>query len=329
VRVDARTVPVFPFDGQTGSGPGPHRHPYDEVQFIPGALAGHGQRAHLFWMIRESPLDARPAPWLCLIGILAWSWAFYGAAIMSGRPWLEFPASFLVAVGGLGPIIIPALLISTGRWDASLDSSVGSFFRRALNPRTVPVRWYAAVLVVVLVLYVSPLVLDRDGIERRLVEGGPMAFLLVGLAFGALEEPGWRGYAQEGLQRELSVGAASLIIGIVWAVWHIPLFFIEGTYQWHLGVGTPAFWSFLAVLVATAPVFAWLYNGAGNATFAPVIAHGLGNVVGEITADPTPWASALVTAAAGVVALLWIRWSGRSQRLSLLDPYGRHQGPGL
>jgi uncharacterized protein len=219
---------------------------------------------------------------------------------------------------------------SGGRWDASLDSSVGSFFRRALNPRTVPVRWYAAVLVVVLVLYVSPLVLDRDGIERRLIEGGPMAFLLVGLAFGALEEPGWRGYAQEGLQRELSVGAASLIIGIVWAVWHIPLFFIEGTYQWHLGVGTPAFWSFLAVLVATAPVFAWLYNGAGNATFAPVLAHGLGNVVGEITADPTPWASALVATAAGVVALLWMRrWSGRSQRLSLLDPYGRHQGPGL
>jgi uncharacterized protein len=133
---------------------------------------------------------------------------------------------------------------------------------------------------------------------------GPISFLLVGFIFGALEEPGWRGHAQEGLQRRVPAGAASLIIGVVWAVWHVPLFFIEGIYQANLGAGTAAFWSFLLVLVATAPVYAWLFNGAGKATFAPVLAHGLGNVIGEITPEPSPWTSAVVTCVAGAVALL-------------------------
>jgi uncharacterized membrane protein YeaQ/YmgE (transglycosylase-associated protein family) len=102
-----------------------------------------------------------------------------------------------------------------------------------------------------------------------------------------------------------------------------------GSHQANLGAGTAAFWSFLVVLVATAPVYAWLYNGAGKATFTPVLAHGLGNVIGETTVDASPWTSAIVTCAAGAVALLWmwrlVRRRGNGSR-HVPDPVKRASG---
>lgn len=67
----------------------------------------------------------------------------------------------------------------------------------------------------------------------------------------------WCGYAQEGLQRRMPVVAASLVIGAVWSAWHLPLFLLEGTYQYDLGIGTAGFWAFQAGPVVLAVVYGW------------------------------------------------------------------------
>lgn len=121
--------------------------------------------------------------------------------------------------------------------------------------------------------------------EEGLIDRGPVLFLFIGAVFGGLEEIGWRGYAQESLQRRFSVLTASLIIGIFWAFWHLPLFFMQGTYQEGLGVGTTAFWAFNAAIIVGSPIYAWLYNRSGKIIFAAVFYHALGNVMGEIITD--------------------------------------------
>jgi len=121
-----------------------------------------------------------------------------------------------------------------------------------------------------------------------LIETGPLLFFLIGFFIGALEEIGWRGYAQEALQRRISVVWASLVIGIFWALWHLPLFFLPGSYQAGLGVGTPAFWGFNLAIVVGSPLYAWFYNVSGRSVFAPLLFHGLGNVAGEIFVDAAP-----------------------------------------
>lgn len=75
-----------------------------------------------------------------------------------------------------------------------------------------------------------------EGISQLLI----LPMLIFWLFFGPVpEEPGWRGYALDGLQSRHSALVSSLIVGIVWLAWHLPLFFIEGTWQAeHLGVGT-------------------------------------------------------------------------------------------
>lgn len=56
-------------------------------------------------------------------------------------------------------------------------------------------------------------------------------FLLIFITQGLPEEYGWRGYALDPLQSRFSALTASLILGAIWALWHLPLFFIEGTTQ--------------------------------------------------------------------------------------------------
>lgn len=251
----------------------------------------------------------RPAPWLYLFGVIAWTWTFVGAAAFSGRSWLEFPAVILSLVGLAGPIVVPLLLIAAGRWDGRLDASPLAFLGRSLDPRTLPGRWYLWIIGLVLILALAPLAPDPSALQSRgLIEAGPAAFLVVGL-LGALEEPGWRGYAQEGLQRRLPVVVAGLVIGVFWALWHLPLFFIEGTYQQGLGVGTAAFWGFNLAIIAGSPLYAWLYNASGRVVFAAALYHGLGNIARELVPDASWVAEVGVEAAMALVVTVaaW-RW---------------------
>jgi membrane protease YdiL (CAAX protease family) len=75
---------------------------------------------------------------------------------------------------------------------------------------------------------------------------GIVRFAMFTLVFGPLpEELAWRGYALDRLQMRWNALMSSLMLEGVWTVWHLPLFFIKGSYQHGLGVGTLGFWLFM------------------------------------------------------------------------------------
>jgi hypothetical protein len=55
------SVSVFLFHGKPGSGPGPHRHPYDEIQFIREGRGVDSKRQDLRGQRLETSLSSRPA----------------------------------------------------------------------------------------------------------------------------------------------------------------------------------------------------------------------------------------------------------------------------
>jgi uncharacterized protein len=250
----------------------------------------------------------RPAPWLFLFGVLAWTWSLLGIAALIRGDLFAFPNVILYALGGLGPVIVPGMLIWLGYWDKSLDRNGWAFYRRAFNPRTLTWYWALIILGMALVLAIGPVLLDWSVLhEQGLFDTGPEIFLLIGFIFGALEEPGWRGYAQEALQRRMPIFWASLVVGIFWALWHLPLFFIGGTYQAGLGIGSPAFWSFILAVIVGNPVYAWVYNAFGRVIFAPLLYHGLGNLFRELVPDVANIAEVGVEAALSLIVIL-IAW---------------------
>jgi membrane protease YdiL (CAAX protease family) len=91
-------------------------------------------------------------------------------------------------------------------------------------------------------------------------------FPLVFLVGGPLgEEFGWCGYALPVMQKHINWRTAGLVLGVIWAFWHLPLFFIVDTAQSHL----PG-WLFFVSTVASSVMFAWLFNRSnGTAAYCP------------------------------------------------------------
>ena len=86
------------------------------------------------------------------------------------------------------------------------------------------------------------------------------------------------------LHAKWSALVSTLILGTVWSLWHLPLFFIEGTYQANLGVGTLEFWVFMIGVIALSFAFTWIYSNTRRSTLAVVVFHAMVNFTGEVIA---------------------------------------------
>jgi uncharacterized protein len=116
------------------------------------------------------------------------------------------------------------------------------------------------------------------------------------------EELGWRGYALPRLLMARSALSASLLLGLVWSIWHVPAFFLTGVMgQSFAGFGWWALDTFAFTIVIT-----WLFLRAkGNVFIAAIIPHFVINGMGVAGAwlSRPPEAAALALVAVGVVAL--------------------------
>ncbi|MFX0095869.1 MAG: lysostaphin resistance A-like protein, partial [Candidatus Hodarchaeota archaeon] len=88
------------------------------------------------------------------------------------------------------------------------------------------------------------------------------------------EEFGWRGYALDRLQTKWNALGSSLILGVIWAGWHLPLFFLPGTGQNLLLTYVPI----LAVLqmvflILMTILFTWLHNNTGGSVLVAILFH--------------------------------------------------------
>jgi membrane protease YdiL (CAAX protease family) len=86
------------------------------------------------------------------------------------------------------------------------------------------------------------------------------------------EEIGWRGYALERLQTRWNALTSSLIVGLVWALWHLPLFMMVGT-SFHES-GDP-FIGFLIKMMASSILYTWLYNNTKQSLWSAILLHWL------------------------------------------------------
>lgn len=103
-------------------------------------------------------------------------------------------------------------------------------------------------------------------------------FLFILLLGGPLQEEfGWRGYALPRLQARWGSLGASLILGAVWALWHLPFWFMASAGM----EGTPLPIYLLYTLGLTG-VMTWLHNATGGSIFAAILMHTTANFVSNV-----------------------------------------------
>ncbi len=104
----------------------------------------------------------------------------------------------------------------------------------------------------------------------------PIIFLVCTFFGGGNEELGWRGTMQPILEKKMVFPIATLITGIVWSIWHLPLWFIDGTTQQNI-----PFLLFLIYAIFLSFWLACVYKKT-NCVFYCAILHGLNNLLMSI-----------------------------------------------
>jgi membrane protease YdiL (CAAX protease family) len=185
----------------------------------------------------------------------------------------------VVPIGAFAPMLAAGTLIARQHgW-----KKVWQFIRQAFDFRAKPVYFVLALilpLVIVAVAHYLAPVLGFEVANTLIPKDLPVppvvivipyffAMLLVG---GGQEEFGWRGYAQLPLQERLGVIPASLLIGVIWGLWHLPLWIMPGD-----GHSTYPFIAFLVMTTSISVVYAWLFNASGRKLVIVMFFHAMSN----------------------------------------------------
>lgn len=267
-----------------------------------------------------------PAPLRDILLFLAfshgWTWGFWGLAATTGETVWEWPASILFYVGGAG-VFLGGLVMTGMMYGAAGLKELG---RRAVDPRRVPARWWALILLLFPALTVAaglvavaadltPVPLDVRGAGARLLDPASfLAFAFFILVIGPLpEEVGWRGYLLDRLQLRWNALAASLLLGLIWWSWHLPLFGLPGYFD-AFARASPTPWDFLWGILPAAVLYTWVYNNTGRSVLAVIVLHFLHNFTGEFLGMDDPVRPVRLVLEWGVAVAAVALWGPRTLR---------------
>lgn len=216
-------------------------------------------------------IDAHP-----VAAFFALAYAISWLAWLGPDPGLSEPIATLgFIVGGYGPALAALAVVWLG------SDSVRAWARQIVDWRVAP-RWYIAALTIPLLLIAltsAGLELVGTSVDPGLLPGRVslvlVSFVSIALVGGGNEEPGWRGLALPKLQEQYAPVPATLILGVVWALWHLPLLATGPTTLHGLAEFVdvaPSIGVRILNIVGIAFILTWIYNETGSVLLA-ILAH--------------------------------------------------------
>jgi membrane protease YdiL (CAAX protease family) len=228
-------------------------------------------------------------PWKFFLLTFAYSWVIWIPSVLDGIG-IDLPFSvtgystLVVIIGAFAPMLAAITLVAReAGW-----KGIKAFLGQVLDFHVKPVYLILALvlpLVIHVIAHYLALALGLDVAKTLFpteISVTPIVlaipyFLLMMIIGGGQEEFGWRGYAQEPLQEKIGVLPASLVIGVIWGFWHLPLWFMAGDLH--------SAYSFLAFVMMTTSIsimYAWLYNSSGKKLIVVIFFHAMNNTAAPL-----------------------------------------------
>ena len=238
--------------------------------------------------IRDSFVQRCPLLTFFVLAI-GMTWVFMITDALGSHDVLHFrlPIPLLVVMG-----YMPTLAAVIVARQTQGKEGVRALFRKLLIAR-VGVRWYFFAIFGLALMYVAaillynqfsglpavPLISDKTPPHNSVLELIPqivVLFLIVGIVNG--EELAWRGFALPRLQQKYNALTSSLILGVIWSAFHLPLFFtLTGSSQ--------ADWSFPSFLISTIALtvlYTWMYNNTRGSVLMAYLLHAASNTWSQV-----------------------------------------------
>ena len=218
------------------------------------------------------------------ITVFALTWGFWILALIFKNTSLLFLFMLLGLIMPAATAVVTVLTSGNDMLKADLKRKILGFYR--INPVYIIIP--VILFFIVVFLSISTSVLFGGSAEQfsftdgfSFSIGGTSALLTILLA-SVIEELGWRGYGEDAVGYYHSWFKESLIFGCVWACWHLPLFWIPGTY--HYGLKEMGLLYVINFLVSAIPVDflqTWVYVKNNRSMLATIIFHLFLNVMQE------------------------------------------------
>jgi len=232
--------------------------------------------------------------------IFSWGVWILGMVFLADR----MHPTLLVSIGGIGPLVGLVYYLM-----CKDTPSVKAFFKHRFFPHH-RLGWtmiWLAIFLPILVLIDTYLwdwifqtrfliAFDENFLSTWLISSVFIFF------FGPLpEEMAWRGLAFHDLSKE-SIIKAQVIVMVLWALWHVPLFFIRGTYQAELGIMSLSGLLFFVNILSLSILTGWLYV-LSQSIFVVTLFHYMVNLLGEVLV-PTKEQTIIRAVIYGVLAVI-------------------------
>jgi len=247
-------------------------------------------------------------------------WTFFITVAAAAIPARSPLGAALLLLGTFAPSLVALWLTARAEGSAGVRALLGRIFQWR-----VPARWYLFA-----VGYIPAIKLTA-ALIHRLATGewprfGSEPWYLIPLAiaistpFQAGEEIGWRGYALPRLAARFGLARASILLGLLWAFWHLPQFFIReaDTYG-------QSFVVFVLQVTALTVAMAWLYAHTNGSLLLVMLMHSAVNNAKDIVPSAVPGGTDTFGLSSSLVAwltvtLLWLCAAYFLARMPRWDP---------
>ncbi len=226
----------------------------------------------------------RPIPFFVLVAFFSWvPWMI--AVYFSYLPGRQITTGILCLAGLLGPCL--AALVMIGVMSAhNRRTHIRGIKNRLFNGLFSKKLWMVLVLVLFALLLATWLSIqlghNPDQFQFQVAEKLVPMFLL-GFIASVLEEAGWRTYGVDSIKERSGMWQTIMIFGLLWGLWHTPLFFINQTYQHGLRtLGTGYVLNYFISIIPAAILSNWLYYKLNRSIIATVLFHFSLNATAEL-----------------------------------------------
>lgn len=194
----------------------------------------------------------------------------------------------LMVPGLMAPFLISVAII----WTSKNHELKTDFIRRLINPRLIRLKMLPVVFLLmplsVLVSILISILLGESISQMQLSEGfsfssGFIPVLLLLLLAATFEELGWRGYAFDSLQSRYNYLSASILFSVLWSLWHFPLIFVNGSYQYE--ICQQSIWygvNFFVSIIPMGVIISWICLKNGKSVMVAIVFHFVINMSQEM-----------------------------------------------
>ncbi len=209
-----------------------------------------------------------------------WTWVCYLPIVLTGNSQLQMPWMILLICGGMGPSLIGVLMVFF-----TFDKAKRrDFFNRCFSLKQIRWNWWLAVLLLFPIIIAAVVAVDwllggtLPGMEQ--LKGlmanpimWPLAAFISFMSGPWSEEFGWRGYALDPMLKRFGLLGGTFLLGLIWGVWHLPLYFMSAGWHAEMGFKLAGFWTFLVFNISLSMIMTWVYLKTNRSILSAMFLH--------------------------------------------------------